>query len=181
MGGVWIGGDSAGIAGLSVTVRADHKVFQRGQFCFGFSGSFRLGQILQYQLTVPKPDKDVTDHEYMATTFIDAVRACFKKAGVARDDAGVESTCGSFLVAWKGQLYKIEADYQVGIPDDGFDACGCGEEYALGAMRAALDMGANAEEAVKKALVVSEHFSAGVRGPFTVAYLEPEQKAKRKK
>jgi ATP-dependent protease HslVU (ClpYQ) peptidase subunit len=36
-GKVWIGGDSAGVGGYDLTVRADAKVFTNGEFLFGFT------------------------------------------------------------------------------------------------------------------------------------------------
>src|SRR5690606_9234922 len=82
-GRVYIGGDSAGVAGLSLQVRADQKVFVNGGFLFGFTSSFRMGQVLRHSFTPPNrhPDKDVM--AFMVTEFVDAVRNAFKSAGVA--------------------------------------------------------------------------------------------------
>ena len=52
---MYIGGDRAGVAGLSLTVRADEKVFQNGEFLMGFTTSFRMGQLLRYSLKPPPP------------------------------------------------------------------------------------------------------------------------------
>ena len=64
-GVVYIGGDSAGVAGLSLTVRADEKVFRNSDFLMGFTTSFRMGQLLRYSLKPPRrhPDDDI--HQYM--------------------------------------------------------------------------------------------------------------------
>ena len=40
-GAVYIGGDSAAVAGWALTCRADHKVFKNGDFVMGFTTSFR--------------------------------------------------------------------------------------------------------------------------------------------
>ncbi len=47
---------------------------------------------------------------------------------------------------------------------DGFDAVGCGQDYALGALRV-LDR-TKPREALKAALDAAAHFSAGVSRPF---------------
>jgi len=54
-GRVYIGGDSAGVAGYSITSRADAKVFTVGPYVMGFTSSFRMGQLLRYGLKAPKP------------------------------------------------------------------------------------------------------------------------------
>lgn len=165
-GRVYIGGDSAGVGGLSLSVRADAKVFINGGFLFGFTSSFRMGQVLRYAFTPPKrhPDKDVM--EFMVTEFVDAVRNAFKTAGVAHKSDEVES-CGTFLVGYAGRLFNVADDYQVGEAACGYDAVGCGEGIALGSLYATADMVDN-EARISLALHAAEAHSAGVRGPFTV-------------
>ena len=96
-GVVYIGGDSAGVGGMSLTVRADEKVFQNGEFLMGFTTSFRMGQLLRYSLKPPRrhPDDDI--HQYMVVDFINAVRECLKSGGYASKKNDVESG-GTFLV-----------------------------------------------------------------------------------
>lgn len=53
-GRVYMGGDSAGVSGLDLTVRKDQKVFRNGEFAIGFTSSFRMGQILQYVFFPPE-------------------------------------------------------------------------------------------------------------------------------
>jgi ATP-dependent protease HslVU (ClpYQ) peptidase subunit len=162
---VVMGGDSAGVAGWDLTVRADQKVFRNGPMVFGFTSSFRMGQLLRYALTVPTHHPDVTVDAYMVTTFIDAVRACLKDHGWATKKSDQESG-GSFLVGYQGRIFSVEDDYQVGCPVDAFAACGCGAQIALGAMYASWHLAGKAR--VVSALQAAERFSAGVRGPFHV-------------
>lgn len=165
---VWMGGDSAGVAGLDLTVRADQKVFRNGPMLFGFTSSFRMGQLLRYALTVPDHDPRVDVHKYMVTTFVNAVRDCLKTNGWAETYLGQERG-GHFLVGYQGQLFHVESDYQVGIPDDGFAAVGCGEQIAHGALFATPELSGRAR--IEKALQAAERFSAGVRAPFHVESL----------
>lgn len=165
-GKVFIGGDSAGVGGMSLSVRADKKVFQNGEFLFGFTSSFRMGQVLQYSFTPPKqhPDKDTMS--FMVTDFVNAVRSAFQAAGVASKNNEVES-CGTFLVGYRGRLFSIQDDYQVGEAACGYDAVGCGQDIALGSLYATVDM-ADGKARVGRALHAAEAHSAGVRGPFTI-------------
>lgn len=181
-GDVYIGGDSAGIAGLSVSIRSDEKVFGNGPFIMGFTTSFRMGQLLRYKFAPPAQTVHQNDMEYMVTSFIDAVRQCFAGNGFGDKDASVG---GNFLVGYKGQLYNIEADHQVGIPKISYDAVGCGSDLALGAMFAT--EGLAPEQRINAALSAASTFSAGVAPPFTILKLEgedkktkPKPKAKRK-
>lgn len=170
-GTVWIGADSAGVGGYSLTVRADLKVFRNGPMLFGFTSSFRMGQLLRWSLEVPDHDPRVPVEKYMATTFVDAVRSCLKDKGFARKSSE-EEIGGTFLVAYKGRLFCIQNDYQVAETVDGFDAVGCGEDIAKGALFA--PTGLSGRERALMALTAAERHSAGVRAPFHVESLSVE-------
>jgi hypothetical protein len=164
-GVVYIGGDSAGIGGSLLSVRADQKVFQNGEFIFGFTTSFRMGQLLRYSLNPPKNYENIDINKFMVTKFIESVRKCLKDGGYAYKDNEVESG-GTFLVGYKGRLFKIDSDYQVGEALIGFDACGCGEDIALGSLYSTQEQ--PPKERILKALEAAERFNAGVRRPFNI-------------
>lgn len=168
-GSVWMGADSAGVGGYDLTVRADQKIFRNGDMLFGFTSSFRMGQLLRHALTVPDHDPRIDVEKYLSTTFIDAVRACLKERGWASKSNERESG-GTFLIGYRGRLFQVEDDYQVGIAIDGFDACGCGGQIAKGALYASTHL--KAAERIETALKAAERFSAGVRGPFHIQCLE---------
>lgn len=162
-GKVYIGGDSAGVGGYSLTVRADRKVFRNGDFVMGFTSSFRMGQLLHHAFSPPKRHPDTDVDKFMVTYFINAVRDCLKSGGYAEKHNDAERG-GVFLVGYEGRLFRIDNDYQVGEAADGFDAVGCGEEIAQGAMFA--NKTGKPEQRLRVALEAAERFSAGVRGPF---------------
>ena len=162
---VFLGGDSAGIASnYRLTVRADRKVFRNGSFIMGFTSSFRMGQLLAFTFNPPTPRIGVDIMAYMVTDFIDAARARMKEGGFARVREAAEEG-GTFLVGYSGRLFHIADDFQVGESIHGFDACGCGEELALGSLRSTRAW-PDPEARIKEALETAETFSAGVRGPF---------------
>lgn len=166
-GTVYMGADSAAVSEYDITVRADQKVFINSGFLIGFTTSFRMGQLLRYAFKPPKfhaEDQDL--YQYMVTDFIDAVRSCLKKGGFAQVDKD-EETGGCFLVGFRGRLFKIESDYQVGELPDGYDAAGCGQQIALGVLSVTSDMGQPILR-VTTALRAAQKFNAGVREPFVV-------------
>jgi ATP-dependent protease HslVU (ClpYQ) peptidase subunit len=168
-GNVYIGGDSAGVAGYGLTIRADEKVFINGEFIMGFTSSFRMGQLLRYALKPPVWHPDVDIFQYMVTDFIDAVRNCLKSGGWAQKEKENESG-GFFLVGFKGRLFKIEIDYQVAEANTPYIATGCGEDIALGSLYTST--GLEPEERIMRALEAAEQFSAGVRRPFVIKTLD---------
>lgn len=164
-GKVYIGGDSAGVSGLDLTVRSDEKVFKNDEFLFGFTSSFRMGQLLRFSFSPPDRAEKMDDYKYLVTTFMNAVRQCLKDGGYARTKEGEEQG-GTFLLGYRGRLYCVHEDYQVGSTVDGFASCGCGDQIANGSLFSTV--GKPASERIDTALKAAERFSAGVRGPFTI-------------
>jgi ATP-dependent protease HslVU (ClpYQ) peptidase subunit len=164
-GSVYMGGDSAAVSGLDLNLSAMPKVFVNGAFLMGYTSSFRMGQLLQYAFSPPERGLTQNLHAYMVTTFVDGVRDCLKAGGYARKH-DEEEEGGQFLIGYSGHLFVIEMDYQVHESKDGYAAVGCGANIALGAMHVSSD--APPRKRVLAALHAAEHFSAGVRGPFTM-------------
>lgn len=166
-GNVWMGGDSAGVAGLGVTVRADAKVFTNGPFVIGFTSSFRMGQLLRYRLHVPEQGKSEATDRFMVVTFIDSVRSCMDDGGWKHTQYGRDEG-GQFLVGYRGCLYQIDSDFQVGVPADQVAAIGCGEDLALGALDALGMSDLSPKKRIRLALEIAASRSGGVAAPFRV-------------
>lgn len=165
-----MGGDSAGTGGrLDIRIRKDPKVFVRGPFIMGFTSSFRMGQLLMSdeRFTV-RPQKGFeSNYDYMVTSFVPAIQKLFADGGFLEEDNKVKSG-GTFLVGYKDGLYCVESDFQVAEHLDDFNACGCGEDYAMGSLYATQGTGMESSERVYAALDAAEYFSAGVRRPFNI-------------
>jgi ATP-dependent protease HslVU (ClpYQ) peptidase subunit len=168
---VFMGADSAGVSGYFIQSRTDPKIYKVGEFMFGFTSSFRMGQLLGHAFNEPEHDDGVTVEKFMATTFIDAVRTCLKNGGYAKKDNEVEIG-GNFLVAYKGRLFNVDSDYQVGESRLGFDAVGCGAEIALGSLFSTAKK--HPKKRIQIALEAAEQFSCGVRGPFILEKFSKE-------
>ena len=162
---VWMGADSAGVSGMSLTVRKDPKIYKVKEMLFGFTSSFRMGQLLGYKLIVPTHDVDISIEEYMNTSFIDALRTTLKDGGYARTKDGAEEA-GNFLVGYRGHIFNINSDYQVGENLVDYDAVGCGSDIALGSLFSTSKR--SPENRIIIALEAAEAFSGGVRRPFLV-------------
>ena len=167
-GVIWMGGDSAAVEGYDLRLRKDPKVFRVGEFLIGYTSSFRMGQLLRFGFAPPDQIPGTDPYEYMINFFVPMVRAVFKEGGYSTVTNGQEAG-GHFLVGYRGELYHVEGDFQVGIPLDGFAAAGCGDQIAVGALFATQRL--SPKQRIITALEASERFSAGVRGPFTVLKL----------
>jgi ATP-dependent protease HslVU (ClpYQ) peptidase subunit len=164
-GRVYLGADSSSVQGWTRRVTMLRKIFRLGPFLVGYTTSFRMGQLLEHELRVPDPKPGQSDLGYMVANFAESARALLKDRGFSKVEANAE-TGGQFLVAYRGHLYSIQSDFQVGEMAGGLDAIGTGAEPALGAM-AALRSRPPASR-IRRSLEIAAEFNMGVCPPFYV-------------
>lgn len=185
-GRVFIGGDSAGSDNHNIETRLDTKVFKVGDFLIGYTSSFRMGQLLRFKFSPPAQHKGQDDYEYLCTEVIDHIKTLFESNGFSKVDSNVHSG-GVFLLAYNNRLYSIYDDYQVGETANGFAACGCGDQVALGSLYTTLprqvvrdgvlaNITMTAESRINMALSAAEEFCLGVRKPFVILSSEETPK-----
>ena len=170
---VYIGGDSQGSAEYDAHLRKDTKVFfvDNKQFLIGCAGSYRTSQLLRFSFKPPKQSIGKDVYEYMCTDFIDEVRKCLAKGGVLKVIDDIEETEDSqFLVAYKGRLFSVDIDFQVGEYFTNYAACGIARDFALGSLYSTVKKSSTHKIAL--ALNAAEEFSASVRRPFVIEKLE---------
>lgn len=114
---IFMAADCLGCAGGDTVPRRDPKVFQKENMLIGYTTSYRMGQLLRYNLNIPKHNGKPA-FEYMCVDFIDALRECLKKGGYAKKENEVESG-GTFLVGFKGKLFEIEVTFKSRNPSTG--------------------------------------------------------------
>lgn len=173
-GTIYIGGDSAGVdETFSICTRADEKVFvnETEDMIVGFSGSFRIGQLLRYAFVAPPQKVGQDDMAYLVTDFIDALRTMQKDKGSMKKENELEEHSASFLFGFNKKLYVVESDFQVAQPLENYVACGCGADIALGAMYATKHLKMKPKVRLELALNAAAEYSAGVRGPFVIKKL----------
>lgn len=170
-GHVYLGGDAAGVSGDTVTLAAP-KVFLRGPMVFGYTWTFRTGQVLQYVLDVPPHRSTQSDMAYLVNDFANALRTCFKDAGCMgkESSSGVEQG-GQFLLGYRGKLYTVMTDCHVQPAVDGYAAVGSGQAVALGALYAAKDV--DPKRRLLLALGAAAKYDRNVCPPFTVVRSRP--------
>lgn len=174
-GTVWLGADSAAIGGTDFTIRRDLKIFAKDSMIFGFTDSFRMGQIIRTSLVLPEHSVNVDDMTYLTSTFMDAVLACFQEKSFAKVEDNVASG-GQFLIGYRGNLYEVSEDYQVCAPTLPYEAVGCGGDYAKGAMKILETTKLSPKSKILKALEASSAFSCGVMPPYHVISLAGEER-----
>lgn len=119
---VYIGGDSLASCGCVRQTMNATKVFRNQDCIIGYSGTTRMANILQWGFVPPEHPAEMSVDQYLATLFIDAIRAKLKETGVAAKTNEQETNTGSMLVGYRGRLFKIGYDYGLMEATAGFDA-----------------------------------------------------------
>lgn len=168
-GKVYIGGDSAGCVESDLRTRADEKVFINRDFIFGFTSSFRMGQLIRHSFVPPHHHPSIPDDKYLVTTFVNALRDCLKHGGYVSTVNGKDEG-GRFLVGYRGKLYQIDVDFQVAEPLCQFESVGSGAPVALGSLYST--KGDDPMSRIMMALEAAAEFTTTVRGPFNCHVLD---------
>jgi len=172
-GSIHMGADSAASnSNHEIRTRKDPKIYKVGEFLFGFTGSFRMGQILGYKFSAPEHRPDHSIEKYMHTDFIDYVRELFHVNGYAQNESGKESG-GFFIVGYRGRLFGVQSDYQIEERTTPYTSIGSGSEVALGSLFSTTDVKCP-QERLELALRAAEAFNYTVRSPFIYASSLPK-------
>jgi ATP-dependent protease HslVU (ClpYQ) peptidase subunit len=175
---VWIGGDSMSSSDQDTQVVTNPKVLRLAgpndeDILIGFSGSWRMGQLIEHSLKVPAWKKGTLE-SYLSTAFVDALRKCLKDGGYALgQDDGAENLSANFLLGFHGRLFEVHTNYCVLEGTDGFSSVGSGYRYALGSLHATRH-NPSAVDRITVALEAATAFNAYVGGPIRIEYLDDQ-------
>lgn len=141
-GKAWIGADSQATSDHRTDVRADPKLFAREEhgerWVFGFTTSYRFGQLLRYELKIPTelsldaggyPEGDEVEFAGIVRILVPAMREVLKDGGYAKVEHNQEEG-GCVMVAWRHRIYLIDSDFQVARSATGMNAIGAGGREA---------------------------------------------------
>lgn len=130
-GVVWMGGDRAA-TGYTQTFSSRPKVFAHSGFLFGYTTSFRFGDLLEHAFRPLGDYLGRNAHEYLVTDFIPELIETLDRGRWLRVVEGRVSG-GDFLVGFNGGIYHVQDDFSV-LNCGAWAACGSGEAVALGSL-----------------------------------------------
>ncbi len=172
-GVVWMGGDSAGVSNDSVYglgIGTEPKIWENEGILFGGSGSFRVSQVIRWQMNVPQYNPEAEPLEYLTGALMTAMRDVLREHGslTTWEEDSTESIDGNLLLGFCGQVYEVYEDFGVGQLVHGYGSIGCGYSIAAGSLAATEHFDVKPRKRIKMALEAAERHSAGVRGPMTI-------------
>lgn len=137
-GRVYMGGESAGDYVGTVVHMAARKVFARGEYLMGYSGSGRVASLLRASFNPPKPVPDADLSTFMATKFCGHLYGLLEAAHALQEegDTKCRSIGGALLVGLRGRIFLVDAALGCSEVSDTYFAIGSGGEVAMGVLYA---------------------------------------------
>lgn len=174
-GTVWLGGDRAAVDGsLSRTIIGDPKVFMRGELGMGVCGSPKVMDALAHVIDVPV-QRSGSARSFLVGTLVPALREGLKRLDCTSEEAG-HGTCfrGAVLLAYRGEVYTMEMNFQLIRGSRGYASVGSGAELALGSLAETWRLD-SPRRRVMAALKAASDGNAGVAPPFDVVVVGKER------
>jgi ATP-dependent protease HslVU (ClpYQ) peptidase subunit len=172
---IWLGADNGAYGEVEREVRNHPKVFQKGSMLIGSAGSLRIPQIIQYSMHQPAHPKGYNVMKYLVNVWVPALRTALvdnkvlpKDITDGDDDKVVPSSI--LLLGYRGELFTVEDDGNIGRFVTNYMSVGTGSGYALGALcqQAMLNDTRHPQTRVRDALEIAAAHVNNVRGPFTI-------------
>ena len=157
---VWMGADSVHASSHALYARDEPKIFQNGDMLIGEAGCVRVGQLLEHAFVPPEHSPRKSDLAYLVTEFIPAVRATIEK-----------QENWTLLIGYRGRLYEVYSDFQIGRVGADYSAIGSGAAVAKGALCVL-----NQEDPrtrIERALAAAAAHVPGIGPPWVMRSLPP--------
>jgi ATP-dependent protease HslVU (ClpYQ) peptidase subunit len=132
-GKAYLAGDTIASNGYTYHNTVQPKVFKNGVLYMGYTDSFRMGQLLEHNLSVPARTVGQELLPWLVCSLVPAVRTCLTQGGYAQNSSGNERG-GNFLIVAEHRIFEMQGEYSVLERTDGYAAVGSGEDYALASL-----------------------------------------------
>ena len=121
---VILAGDYLGSDNFTKAVFTQSKIFNHSGMMFGYTSSFRFGQILECILddnTIYPPCNPDSTYEWLIRTFIPKLKSTLKTE---------ESPCGEAIIVINSQVWQLQGDFSVLRSTLGICSVGSGSYHA---------------------------------------------------
>lgn len=124
---VVLAGDIQGSGGNNKVIHTQPKVFKNGKMGFGYTTSYRFGQLIEHSITKEfVPESPDLIYPWLIKEFVPHCQKTLETGGY--------SGGGNALIGVNGQLWELQGEFSILRSTKGFNAVGSGYEYALAAM-----------------------------------------------
>lgn len=136
-GGIYIGCDGVGSDNIQTRPAMNEKLWRQGGFLIGMSGSYRVTQVIRYQIAFPTHEEHISTDEYVHNIWVRAVIKGLQEAGCVENNNGLMSMgAASALIGYRNRLFTFQNNFSFIEEMDGIHAIGAGWQVCIGALKA---------------------------------------------
>jgi ATP-dependent protease HslVU (ClpYQ) peptidase subunit len=139
------------------------KLFEKEGFLFGYAGSYRFPDIVEYHTKFPKRGPKDDDRGYLVSKLLPAIRDSLKAYEFIRQDEVLDQQA---LIGYRGKLYQLSSDFSVIRAAHGYAAIGSGMSVALGSLHSTVWLNSlSTKDRITFAINAAGDHARGVGGP----------------
>ncbi len=170
-GRVWLAADTSSNADENSDDDHTPKVFKRDEWVIGYAGSWRLGALVRFKVTLPKRATKANVERIVSCDLIDEIVKVLDGNGFSRElkDEGDAVNPWNLLVGIHGELWEIDQNLNATHSIRGYHAIGEGAPWAQGVV-AALKSSKQPESLLKQAIKIAGLHCTGVSGVGPVVH-----------
>lgn len=162
-GKAYIAGDKAGANGFTKNITVKPKLFKKDNIIFGYTTSFRMGQILEHELILPERSVNETLTHYVYTKLVKSIIKCFKDNGFGGKDDTIGDIGGNFIFIIENNIFEMQSDFSIIEHECNFCSVGSGTYHATAAMEVLMKYTKlKPQEKLKEAIRVASKFVTSV-------------------
>lgn len=145
------------------------KVFTKGKFVIGCSGSALLNQIIRYDFKVPPQKKGKETKSYLVSEFIPALKKSIEQSGGEKQGSkGIMD--GRLILGYKGTIFTLDSNYCIIEVGNKFTCIGSGSLLAYGSLETPNDL--SDINKAKQAINIASNFLNNVGGDISEVALK---------
>jgi len=144
------------------------KVFragENGEYLVGFAGSWRLGQVLGFEMQWPEIEGSF-DYEFVVKRLLRDLRDCFENQPDYKDTGGFGEQEWLTMIGAKGKIFVVTCKFDVITLSKDYVAIGSGRQVAYGSLSSTERL--VLEERIQFALEAASQFITSITAPFLI-------------
>lgn len=140
------------------------KVFTKGKFVIGCSGSSLLNQIVQFNFELPVHESGIDTKVYLVKTFIPELRKSISINGGDKKDSKGRME-GRIILGYEGKIFTLDSNYCIIEQDNKFTCIGSGAQIAYGSLATPSKL--SDMDKAKQAIDISSKFLNNIGGDLS--------------
>lgn len=130
-----LAGDKLGSTDYYTEVYSRPKVFRNGDFLIGYTTSYHMGQLLEFEWKQPTKEEGISDDVYIYRDVRQSIKRMFECNDFGQAKAGDfnEPDLGNFIFIYKNKIYSYEPNSAI-LEHINVASCGSGSLVMKGAV-----------------------------------------------